>query len=82
MARRDGRIQPGEVGAVVPMIEDQMAWHWTNDGNAENIYDDLSGELLDPVLVKAARARKGRHGPREEDAGETRVEEQTDMVTV
>ncbi len=49
--RRDGRIQNGEVGAVVPTDEAGLRWDWENWGALEEeFYDDISGQKLDPVL--------------------------------
>ena len=53
----DGRIKEGEIGAVIPMEEDGMRWNW-NEDNAEEFFDDLSGERLDPALVRKARAEE------------------------
>ena len=54
--RNDGRIRDGEIGAVVPTDEEGLRWifnlGWNGD---EEFYDDISGEKLDPELVRRAR---------------------------
>jgi len=62
--KADGRIRDGEIGAVVPMEEDALAWHWVNDDSNEEFYDDMSGKKLDPILVRAARAEEISQGIR------------------
>lgn len=54
--RCDGRINAGEVGAVVPMEEVDI-W-WGNAGGNEEFGDDLSGEPLKPDLVRQARTEE------------------------
>ena len=44
---------------MVPTDEAGLRWDWENWGcEAEDVYDDISGEKLDPILVKKARAEE------------------------
>ena len=56
--RRDGRVRDGEIGAVVPIEEDALAWHWVNYEDDKEFYDDMSGKRLGPSLVRKARAEE------------------------
>ena len=56
--KRDGRLVQGEIGAVVPTDEAGLKWNWEEWGSQEEFFEDLSGERLDPVLVRKARAEE------------------------
>ena len=60
--RDDGRINAGEIGAVVPMDEAGLNFgRWCGEENEEDevsYYDDLSGERLDSNMVRQARGEE------------------------
>ena len=50
--RKDGRINDGEIGAVVPMDEAKFKWEWSEWANdAEEFYEDGLASVLEEVGI-------------------------------